>query len=228
MEQPRLPRYREWEWAAVRPHLGSSVLELGAGMGVFSEKLAAAGLERLVLADAEEFFLARLRETYAGRSDIEVVRAELPGRLELGEPVESAVAMNVLEHIEDDVGALRDLATVVVPGGTIVLWVPAYMQLYGEFDRKLGHVRRYTPATMRAAAERAGLVVRLVRPVNLLGGLAWWAAVRRSGVDRPNPRLAAVYDTVVVPASRALERLVTPPFGQSLLCVAEVASSTRS
>jgi SAM-dependent methyltransferase len=201
------------------------VLELGAGMGVFSDKLAAAGLERLVLADAEDFFLARLRHAYAGRSDVEVVKAELPGPLEIGRPVESAVAMNVLEHIEDDVAALCDLATVVAPGGTVVLWVPAYMQLYGDFDRKLGHVRRYTPTTMRAAAEEAGLAVRLVRPVNLLGGVAWWAAVRRGGIDRPTPRLAALYDAVVVPASRALERLVRPPFGQSVLCVAEVRPS---
>jgi SAM-dependent methyltransferase len=198
------------------------VLEVGAGMGVFSEKLAAAGLGRLVLADAEQYFLARLRETYGHRPGIEIVELSLPGRPQIGEPVESVVAMNVLEHVEADVQALRDLAAVVTPGGTIVAWVPAYMRLYGEFDRKLGHVRRYTPDTMRAAAEEAGLAVRLARPINFLGGIAWWAAVRRGGVNRPNPRLAALYDTVVVPASRAIERVVRPPFGQSVLCVAEV------
>jgi hypothetical protein len=194
-------------------------------MGVFSEQLAAAGLERLVLGDTEGYFLSHLQEAYAGRHDVEVVEIALPGKFDIGPPVESAVAMNVLEHIEDDVGALRDLAAVVEPGGTIVLWVPAYMQLYGEFDKKLGHVRRYTPATIRTSVESAGLAVRLARPINLLGGLAWWAAVRRGGVTRPNPRLAAVYDSVVVPASRTLERLVTPPFGQSVLCVAEVGRS---
>ncbi len=215
----------------------ASVLELGAGLGVFSEKLAAAGLERLVLADAEEFFLARLRETYSGRSDVEVIRAELPGALELGEPVESAVAMNVLEHIEDDVAALRDLAAVVSPGGTIVLWVPAYMQLYGDFDRKLGHVRRYTPATLRAVVESAGLGVRLVHPVNLLGGLAWWAAVRRGGVDRPNPRLAGCLRRrrrSCLTRPRAPRHAAVRPIaavrrrGRSRLAVAEASRSQRA
>ena len=42
------------------------------------------------------------------------------------------------------------------PGGRVVIWVPGYMQLYGEFDRAVGHVRRYTPATLRAAFERPG------------------------------------------------------------------------
>ena len=130
--------------------------------------------------------------------------------------------MNVLEHIVDDAQALRDLAAVTKPGGRIVLWVPAYMQLYGDFDRKVGHFRRYTPKTVSAAVERAGLRVRYVRPVNFLGGIAWWIAVRRGGAGKPDPRLVWLYDKVVVPISRTVEKVVKPPFGQSVLCVADV------
>src|SRR5919202_2389303 len=171
------PRYRRWEYELVAPFLGRSVLEVGSGIGYFAEKLAEGGFDRLVLSDADGHCLRRLREKYADRPDVQVAEVALPGRVEIGDPVESVVAMNVLEHIEDDVQALRDLARAVVPGGRIVLWVPAYMQLYGDFDRKVGHFRRYTPATIRAAVERAGLRVRRVRPVNFLGGVAWWIAV---------------------------------------------------
>jgi SAM-dependent methyltransferase len=216
------PRYRQWEYDLVAPFLGRSVLEVGSGMGYFAEKLSEGGLERLVVSDADPHCLARLRETYAGRADVEVAEVTLPGALEIGAPVEAVVAMNVLEHIEDDAQALRDLAAVTVPGGRIVLWVPAYMQLYGDFDRKVGHFRRYTPETIRSAVERAGLGVRRVRPVNLLGGVAWWIAVRRGGAGSPDRRLVWLYDNVVVPTSRTLERVVRPPFGQSILCVADV------
>ena len=216
------PRYRQWEYDLVEPFLGSSVLEIGSGMGHFSEKLAEAGLERLVLSDHDAQCLERLRQSYAGRPEVEVVELALPGEVDLGAPVESVVAMNVLEHIEDDAAALRSLASVLTPGGRIVLWVPAYMQLYGDFDRRVGHVRRYTPATMREAVQTAGLRVRHLRRVNFLGGLAWWAAVRRGGASRPNPRLVWLYDNLVVPVSRTVERVVEPPFGQSLLSVADV------
>ena len=141
---------------------------------------------------------------------------------ELDEPVDSVVAINVLEHIEDDAGALRSLATAVQPGGSIVLWVPGYQQLYGEFDRKVGHVRRYTPSTLASAVRRAGLDVELVKPVNLLGGIAWWLTVRRGGSTSPDSKLVAVFDRFVVPVTRALERVMRPPFGQSVLCVARV------
>ncbi len=216
------PQYRRWEYEVVAPYLGRSVLEVGSGMGYFSEKLAASGRDRLVLSDTNEYCLERLRQKYAHRPDIEVVELRLPGRVDIGEPVESVVAMNVLEHIEDDVQALRDLAAVLTPAGRLILWVPAYMQLYGDFDRKVGHVRRYTPRTMRAAVEQAGLRVLDARPVNFLGGLAWWLAVRRGGAGRPDPRLVWLYDNVVVPTGRTIERAVRPPFGQSVLCVADV------
>lgn len=219
------PRYRAWEFRLVAPHLGRSVLEVGSGMGYFSEKLVQARLERVVLSDTDDVCLARLHEKFAHEPHVEIATVGLPGRVGIDGRVDSVVAMNVLEHIEDDVQALRDLAAVVNRGGRIVLWVPAYMQLYGDFDRKVGHFRRYTPETIRSVVERAGLAVRAARPVNLLGGIAWWAAVRRGGAGRPDPRLVWIYDNVVVPTSQALERVVRPPFGQSVLCVADVGAS---
>jgi hypothetical protein len=75
--------------------------------------------------------------------------------------------------------------------------------------------------------EAAGLHPEVVRPVNLLGGLAWWAAVRVARQGRPTPGLVWLYDRLVVPAERALERRLQPRFGQSILCVAQVPKGRR-
>jgi SAM-dependent methyltransferase len=214
------PRYRHWQIDTVRPYCGRSVMEVGPGMGHFAAELDGLGLDRLVLADTEPYALARLRERYDGRDDVEVVELEVPGPVELDSPVETIVAMNVIEHIEDEVGAMRDLATALVPGGRLVAWVPGYPSLYGDFDRKVGHVRRHTPATLRAAVEEAGLRVEVCRPMNLLGGIGWWMAVRRGGVGYPKPRLVWLFDNVAIPVTRLLERAVRPPFGQTVFCVA--------
>ena len=214
------PRYRRWQIDTVRAYCGRTVLELGPGMGHFAAELDELALDRLVLADTEQYALELLRERYAGRDDVEVVELRVPGSVEIGDPVETIVAMNVIEHIEDDVAAMRDLATALVTGGRLVIWVPGYPALYGDFDRKVGHVRRHTPATLRAAVEAAGLEVRVCRPINLLGGLGWWLAVRRGGVGYPKPWLVWLYDRVGIPITRALERLVRPPFGQTVFCVA--------
>jgi SAM-dependent methyltransferase len=214
-------RYRAFQLSLIEPHCGSSVLEVGAGLGEFAAQLS--GLDRHVVTDVDPAAVASMAERFAGRPEVEARVLDLAdGAIDLGTPVSTVVAINVLEHLDDDAGALRALASMTEPGGRIVLWVPAYMQLYGDFDRAVGHVRRYTPRTMTAAIRDAGLTPEVVKPVNLLGGIAWWATVRRGGVGTPNPRLVRTYDRFVVPVTRALERRVTPPFGQSVLAVAGV------
>ena len=216
------PRYRRYQHDLIAPHCGRSVLEVGAGLGEFAEQLR--GLDRLVVSDVDPEAVEVLRRRFADRPEVEVARMDVARGLVLDRPVDTVITINTLEHIEDDAEALRSLARLVEPGGNVVVFVPGYEQLYGDFDRRVGHVRRYTPATLRASFTAARLHPTEVRPVNLLGGIAWWAAVRRGGAGTPDARLVAVYDRVVVPATRAIERFVRVPFGQSVLGVARVPS----
>ncbi|MFL6129088.1 MAG: class I SAM-dependent methyltransferase [Mycobacteriales bacterium] len=211
-------RYRDYQLSLIGPHLGRSVLEVGSGLGDFSAMITQAG--RLVVSDTDPGCLDALRRRFDGDPRVDVLEVDLDVEVSLTEKVESVLAMNVLEHIEDDVAALRALGRLLVPTGAVVLWVPAYPALYGDFDRMVGHHRRYTPASLRATVEAAGLVPELLRPVNLLGGIAWWAAVRRGGAGTASERLVRAYDRLVIPLTRILERRWSPPFGQSLLCVA--------
>jgi SAM-dependent methyltransferase len=153
-------RYKAYQLELVRPHFGTSLLEVGAGLGEFAAQMdgRAAGLGRHVVTDVDPAAVASMARRFAGRSEVEARVLDLAEDPEpLGQPVDCVLAINVLEHIDDDAEALRRMATLTEPGGRVVIWVPGYMQLYGEFDRAVGHVRRYTPATLRDAFERAGL-----------------------------------------------------------------------
>jgi len=217
-------RYRAFQFGLIAQHCGRSVLEVGAGLGEFASQFS--GLDRLVVTDVDPDAVAGMAGRFRDRPEVEARVLDLAGRVEaMGDLVSTVVAVNVLEHIEEDSAALRSLATLVEPGGSIVLWVPGYMQLYGDFDRAVGHVRRYTPDTLRQAILGAGLTCPEVRPVNMLGALAWWVAVRRGGVKAPNPWMHRIYDTLLVPTTRLLERRLRPPFGQSVLAVASVPAA---
>lgn len=212
-------RYRTYQFDLVAPYVGRSLLEVGSGLGHFSAQFSDR-LEHLIVSDNDPYCISQLEERYRDRHDVEVLELALPGKINARCKVDTVVMMNVLEHIPDDAQALRDLGACVEPGGRIVIWVPGYMQLYGEFDRTVGHVRRYTPKTLRQVVESAGLVVEVCKPVNFIGGIAWWLAIRRFGVRSANPALASLYDITVVPVTRALERIIRPPFGQTVFCVA--------
>ncbi len=217
-------RYKAYQWELVQPYVGRSLLEVGAGLGELAARVS--GLDRHVVTDVDPAAVASMAARFEGRPEVEArvldLSASPAGADDTGEPVDAVLAVNVLEHIDDDAEALRRMAALARPGGCVVIWVPGYMQLYGEFDRVVGHVRRYTPSTLRAAFERAGLQPVLVKPVNFLGGIAWWLTVRRGGVGGQRPRLVRIYDRCVVPVTRFVERRVTPPFGQSVLGVAVV------
>lgn len=213
--------YRQYEYDMVSPHVGRSLLEIGSGLGHFSEQFAGR-LDYLAVSDNDPYCVEQLRKRYTANADVEVLDLALPADIKIRQKVDTVVMMNVLEHIQEDVQALKDLAAVVEPGGRIVIWVPGYMQLYGEFDRKVGHVTRYTPSTLAATVKGAGLQAEVLKPINFLGGIAWWAAVRRGGAGYPDPRLVKIYDRTVIPLTRGIERLIRPPFGQTVFCVARV------
>ena len=119
----------------MQPWFGRSLLEVGAGLGEFAAQVR--GLARHVVTDVDPQAVAALARRFAGRTEAEARVLDLAADpvAEIGEPVEAVLAINVLEHIEDDAEALRRMAALVTPGGRVVIWVPGYQQLYGEFDR---------------------------------------------------------------------------------------------
>lgn len=183
------PRYRRYQCDLIAPHCGRSVLEVGSGLGEFAAHLDKFDLlDRLVLTDVDPDVVTLLRRRFP---NAEVGVFDLAGGGCLDRPVQTAIAINVLEHFEDDAAVLANLARSVVPGGTIVVWVPAHQRLYSDFDRKVGHVRRYTASSIRETAARAGLGCEVARSVNFLGGLAWWATMRLGRSQRPKLALSA-------------------------------------
>ena len=216
--------YRRWLVDLTAPHLGDDPLEVGGGLGHYAhdwaEALAARGLTRFTTSEADPARLAALRERFARHPVVRVRELAVP----IAETARhsAVVACNVLEHVPDDVGALRAFAGLCRPGGAVVLVVPAFPSAMSRFDLAIGHQRRYRRRTLRAAAEAAGLRVEVLHHVNLPGLLAWYVAVK---LLRGRPRaglLLTVYDRGVVPWLRRVEARVHPPFGQSLLLVARV------
>jgi SAM-dependent methyltransferase len=212
--------YRRYIAEHVRPWCGSSVLQVKAGLGDLTEHLAAhPGGRRVIAVDDDPLCVRALEDRFEGNPNVEVAGLDLDQELKVSPAVETVLAVNVLEYVADDVTALRRMAAAAEPGGNLVLIVAAYPSLAGAYEQALRQ-RRYTPERLRRVVEQAGLDVVELRPVNLLGGMAWWLAVRVAGIARPTAGLVRLYDRLVVPAERAIERRFEPRFGQSLVCVA--------
>jgi SAM-dependent methyltransferase len=209
--------YRDWLMRLAYPFVATPVLEVGAGRGTFTPFLAARG--EVTAIEPSERLADLLTDAVAGQPHVTVVvgdLASIPAAACHG----SAVMFNVLEHIEADGEALRQVYARLQPGARLVLWVPAFELLYSEFDRRVGHHRRYRLRGLKSLVRDAGYTVERARYANAIGWVSWLVFCRMLRLMPADGALTRVFDRFFVPIISRVERVIRPPFGQSIFLVA--------
>jgi SAM-dependent methyltransferase len=213
----------DWVLDELHPRLGGRMLEVGAGAGTITRKLADRYPDcRLVALEPAENMVPALA-AYAALSDrVTVHQGTLADYARDGAGVFDAVLyLNVLEHVEDDAAEVRLAAEVLRPGGALLVFGPGLEALYSDLDYKAGHYRRYSPGQLRRLAEQAGLVVERACYFDLLGVPPYYLVYKLLRQTEISGSTMWGYDWVVVPASRLLQRLLgRPPFGKNVVLVA--------
>jgi SAM-dependent methyltransferase len=198
------------------------ILEVGCGTGGNLELLKTFGQVHAVEPDAES------RAYAAERSGVTVEGGLLPGGLpDLGGPFDLVAAFDVIEHVDDDAGAVAALAARLKPGGFLVTTVPAYAWLWSEHDARHHHKRRYTlPAYRRLfgglKVRRATYFNSVLFPPIAAVRLAKTAARIQGGDDEtlPPPPLNGLLRRLFG-AEKAILKATDLPFGVSILLIAE-------
>ncbi|MEU8386610.1 class I SAM-dependent methyltransferase [Micromonospora sp. NPDC048842] len=211
--------HRRWFIELAVPYLGDDPIEIGSGLGDYALEWSER-LPRFTATEADPDRLVQLKERLADRPNV-VVRQMLLPHNDRGD-YSAAVSYNVLEHIEDHVGALQSMRDLVRPGGAVIIIVPAFQFAMGPADIATGHVRRYTKKTLGAAMTDAGLTIEKMHYANALGLIGYFMATKVFRLMPKEGPMVKVYDTLVLPATKAAEQLVLPPFGQSVFAVARV------
>ncbi len=212
--------YYAWVLRQFEPFLGPTVIEVGAGIGTFSQCIL--GIEKvakLIAVEPAVNTLPHLEQRFAGNPRVEVRKGYLSahaGTLQ-GDAI---VAVNVMEHVTDDHGFLVDALASVKNGGHLLLFVPALPAIFGSLDVAFEHHRRYTRQSLRKAIESAGWRVERASYMNFPGIAAWFLAgrvLRKSSITAADTR---TYDRFIVPIVSRIETLVEPPVGSNLLAIA--------
>ena len=168
-------RFNRWMADTVRPLVGTRVLELGAGIGNMTQHLAR-GRKSYVASDIDAEHIARLRVRFRGRPNLEIRRCDLSDAADFQPLIgsfDSVVCLNVVEHVEDDLGALRNIFSALKPGGRAIILVPQDQRAYGTLDEVLGHFRRYSEAQLRARMEEAGFKLERMLHFNRVTRPGW-------------------------------------------------------
>jgi SAM-dependent methyltransferase len=218
-------RYNAWVFDRVKRALGNRVLELGCGTGTITQFLI--DRELVVGLDVVLEYVEAARARFQGHSNVTILLHDIttdPGNLSpslagegRGGGFDSALSVNVLEHIPDDLAALKAVYRLLEPGGSLTLLVPSHPFLTSPFDRAIGHYRRYTKVALRTKLEAAGFQVERLRRSNPVGALGW--LINNRLLRRRRLGAVGIYDRMV-PLLARIDRLAEPPIGLSLIAVA--------
>jgi len=214
--------YRRALFNEFAPYLTGEVIEVGAGIGQFTELIAKSpGVRKVIAVEPDPQFCAQMRERLPEQALVQGIVTDL----QPGTACDAVVSVNVLEHIENDLSELSGYARLLkARRGCLCLFVPARQEIYAPIDGDFGHFRRYSKPELRAKLNRAGFEAVKLHYFNFVGYFAWWFTFCLLGKRGFAPGSVRFFDAFVLPVVHGLERRVMrPPFGQSLLIVARVA-----
>lgn len=203
------------------PYMGDRVLEFGSGIGSIGRLIL--DRERVVLTDYNEEYVADLKEQFGRLRHVSIHHMDItnpPGDL-VDESFDTVISSNVLEHIKDDMAAIRGVYSLLKPGGRLVILVPAFNSLYSPLDKNLEHHRRYTKRMMTRRLREAGFEVEESWYWNMVGAVGWYVAGRIFR-QQTITDLNIILHRIIEPVSRLVDDLAgkSRPFGLSLITVA--------
>ena len=193
------------------------ILDAGSGIGTFAKILYETGeirKEDIACFDPDP------AQAYVSRKNGFTTESDLSRISDVS--MDLIYSLNVIEHIEDDVAAIRDWVTKLKPGGRMLLYVPAHECLTSSLDRQVGHFRRYTRKSLTRTAESAGLRVttpaRYADCLGFFGSLAYKWTVKDASLSANG---IALFDKVIFPISLLLDPICNRIFGKNVWLVAE-------
>ena len=224
-----LTNYQSWIYQEIRPFLGLKLVEVGAGLGTFTKVIIdnhlTSSLASLVLYEPAQNLFPRLKgfleKEYPDLiSTKRVITSNSFFSPSLRE-YDTIILVNVLEHIENDANFIQEAIDALVPSGRLILFVPALPWLYSDFDKEVGHYRRYTQEGLNGLVEKAGFEIIKSIYMDLLGILPWYTFNVIGNAKAINPKLAKLYDKLGIPLTKSFEKLSPPKIGKNILIVGQ-------
>jgi 2-polyprenyl-3-methyl-5-hydroxy-6-metoxy-1,4-benzoquinol methylase len=193
------PKFNRWMADTIEPFAGRRLLEIGSGVGNLTRQLCARR-ELYFATDLNPDYLEHLGRMFPHRPSVHVRKLDASKPADfagLEQQVDTVVCLNVLEHIEDHVGALTAIRTTLEPGGRLILLVPNDPRAFGTLDEALGHFRRYTPASLGSVLSETGYDLENMLHFNRVSMPGWRVTGQVMKSRTLSPLTLRIFDSLV-------------------------------
>jgi SAM-dependent methyltransferase len=207
--------WKRYWFSRLKPHIRGDVLEAGAGIGTNTALLQQAEHRSWTCMEPDASLATQLKAATTARVIVGTIES-----IPAGELFDTILYIDVLEHIPDDAAELSRAASRLRPGGRVIVLSPAHQWLFSEFDKSIGHCRRYTRGTLLAVTPPSLKVVQCIYldAVGLFASLGNRLLLKQS---LPTVKQIHVWDRLMVPPSRLIDPLLFRRVGKTVVGIWE-------
>ena len=218
--------YHRWILQLLKPFIGRHLVEVGAGTGSLSKMLLEYAPASLALVEPSEMFRQLRQNIPADNPATEIsfyqnVFSNVADEIKAKTAPDTLIYINVMEHIEDDSAELKKDYETLAQKGRVCIFVPAQPWLFSEFDKNIGHFRRYRMNELVEKCRAANFEIVLQKNFDSLGILPWLVKYRWMKSTTMESGAVQAYDRYAVPLLKKMEAVIPPPIGKNILLVGE-------
>ena len=217
-------KFNMWMYQTIKPYCKGKVLEIGSGIGNISSFFMEDDF-KLMLTDIRQGYCTKLENTFNGNPNflgtevMDLTDADFDSKFQshLGQ-YDTVFALNVVEHIYDDTLALKNCRKLLSDNGHLIILVPSYQKLYNNFDKELGHYRRYTKASLSHVFLNNHFKIIHKQYFNFMGIFGWYVTGNLLKKDSIPGDQMALYNSLV-PIFKIIDKLIFNGVGLSTIIV---------
>jgi len=207
--------YRNYQLDLIRKFVGGNILEVGPGRGEIIENFISAD-NKITMIDTDEEMCKVIRERFKN-SDVRILNSNISS---LEEKFDTILYMDVIEHIENDIKELDQAISKLNKNGKLVIIVPAFSILFSDFDKSVGHFRRYTKKNF-FDYKNSEVKLRNLKYFDSLGFFILFLSKILKFKGNSKAVFGIKVWNMLIPISRLIDKIIFHSLGKSLICVYE-------
>jgi 2-polyprenyl-3-methyl-5-hydroxy-6-metoxy-1,4-benzoquinol methylase len=217
-------KFNKWMYNTIKPYCKGKIIEIGSGIGNISNCFLEDNFE-IMLTDIRREYCLKLTEEYNNKSgflgaeviDLTDVEFEEKHRKHLGQ-YDTVFALNVIEHIFDDTLALKNCYKLLNKKGQLIILVPSYQKLFNNFDKELGHYRRYNKESLSRIFIKNEYQIVHKQYFNFIGIFGWYITgnlLKKEAIPEGQMKLY----NFLVPFFKVIDKIIFNTAGLSVISV---------
>jgi cyclopropane fatty-acyl-phospholipid synthase-like methyltransferase len=217
----RAAKWKKYFGNKIQSFISGEVLEVGAGIGETTPYLQNKKIKRWLCLEPDQNLFALLQKKVANKKlppycDVKLGTLQT---LSLDAKFDTIIYIDVLEHIENDKSEIEAASLLLKESGHLIILAPAHQRLYSEFDKAIGHQKRYSKGTLRAIADPCILKeekVYFLESASIILLLINKLFLRKR---YPSTRDIWIWQNIFIPVSKVADKILFYKVGKSIVCI---------